>query len=221
MGGLRPPTLTTPMTITEIQQKILTDDAFVLEEVKKLQYLYGLKDEIRYELSRHPDDYSESVAEHVYSMHIVSDYFLKLEDSDNQMNHLAIKTMITWHDMDELETGDKISWKKTPDDIANELTAWKSAVVKIPEILQTDVSILVEQYENKQTSEACFVKAVDKLEPLLHLFTPKGKKWIADSGLTFSLSEKVKVQHIKPFPFMNRFMVVLHSEMLKQGHFPR
>jgi len=152
-------------------------------------------------------------------MHILADYFLMLEDPECKMNHLDIKTTISWHDMDELETGDKISWKKTLEDIAKELTAWKDALIHIPELLQEKISLLIEQYESKSTDEAKFVKAIDKFEPLVHMLDPLGRARYIGLKIKFNLAESHKIPHIKPFPYMNRFMTVIHQEMRKQGYF--
>jgi len=54
------------MTITEIRDKILLDDAFVLSEVIKIQNVYRLKHEIRYAQDRVAGDLTESVAEHTW-----------------------------------------------------------------------------------------------------------------------------------------------------------
>ena len=50
----------------------------IMEDLKRLQYLYGLKKEIRYAQTRTQDDSTESVAEHIYGMHICGVYFLAL-----------------------------------------------------------------------------------------------------------------------------------------------
>ena len=79
-------------------------DEEVLEEVKKIQYLYTLKREIRYAETR--CDETESVAEHIYGMHICAMYFLPLEDPLCTWDKSRIFQMITLHDIDEIETGD-------------------------------------------------------------------------------------------------------------------
>ena len=48
----------------------------ILEDTAKLQYLFGLKKVIRYNQGRAETDSTESVAEHVYGMHILAQYYL-------------------------------------------------------------------------------------------------------------------------------------------------
>ncbi len=68
------------MTIEETREKILTDDAFVLEELRKLQYLYGQQQVIRSNLTRTEDIMTESVAEHIYGLTVLAHYFSLLEE---------------------------------------------------------------------------------------------------------------------------------------------
>ena len=205
--------------IAPTREKILTDDAFVLEETKKIQYLFGLKHEIRYGLDRTAHDFTESVAEHVYAMHIVSDYFLPLEKGAADLNISEIRQMITWHDIDELETGDTISWKKTPEQIANEKTAWQAVIPKLPTHISQVVSAVVSNYETRTTAEAKFVKAIDKVEPIFHLYTPNGKRWCEEVGMTRHNADRVKLPFVKEFPLIERFIMVVHDQMEKEGFF--
>jgi len=207
------------MNSADIQQKILTDDDFVLSETKKIQYLYGLKHEIRYDLSRPNMDFSESVAEHVYGMHIISDYFLPLEDPEGLLDIAKIKTIITWHDMDELETGDKVSWKKTAADIESEKTAWMEVVPHLPDLVKDTVTRAVEDYESLASPEARFVKGVDKVEPLFQIYNHKGKEWSLNASMTRDDADRIKTQFIKDFPYMQRFTTVVHDAMEREGFF--
>lgn len=205
--------------IASIREKILTDDAFVLAETKKLQYLYGLKHEIRYDLSRAQHDYSESVAEHIYAMHMISDYFLPLEDLDQVLDQTKVKTMISWHDMDELETGDKVSWKKTAADIESEKTAWTAVIPHIPDLLRETVIKAVGEYENLTSPEAKFVKGIDKIEPLFQMYNEKGKQWSHTMGMKRFDADRIKQPYIESFPCMQRFTDVIHDQMEREGFF--
>lgn len=205
------------MNIDDTREKILHNDAFVLSEVKKLQYFYGLKYEIRYDQDRGEHVYSESVAEHVYAMNLLADYFLALEDT--QLDSNQIRQTITWHDMDELKTGDIISWKKTPEQVAHEQEAWQAVVPELPDILQNQVSTLVADYEQQRTAEGKFVKAIDKIEPLFHLYNAAGKTWCTDQKLTRHDSERIKYPYIAFSPYIERFCTVIHDAMEQEGFF--
>jgi 5'-deoxynucleotidase YfbR-like HD superfamily hydrolase len=207
------------MDIATIREKILSDDAFVLAETKKIQYLFGLKYEIRYGLERTPEDFTESVADHVYAMHIVSDYFLPIEQNTSNLNIPRMRQMITWHDIDELETGDVISWQKSPEQIANEEIAWQEVLPHIPAHLSETVTDVVGDYESRISLEAKYVKAIDKVEPIFHLYTAKGKAWSQGVGLTRNNADRVKLPHVKEFPYIKRFIDVVHNQMESEGFF--
>jgi len=64
------------MTLAEIQHKILTDDTFVTAKLKNFLMYYNLKHTLRWGQDNNLKDETESVAEHVYGMHIIADYFL-------------------------------------------------------------------------------------------------------------------------------------------------
>jgi 5'-deoxynucleotidase YfbR-like HD superfamily hydrolase len=196
----------------------MTEDQ-VMHEVKTLQYFYGLKYEIRYGLKRDAKDYTESVAEHIYGMHVLADYFQKYEDPQNQLDKTTIHTMITWHEVGELETGDIISWKKTAADAAREEQASMRVLERLPEAIRESVSKHVIDYEQQASPEAKFVKAIDKVEPLFHLYNDLGKAWANHVNLTLQDSVRIKEQYIAPYPTIKLFTDTLHGRMEKEGFF--
>ncbi|MAZ56671.1 hypothetical protein CL653_02685 [bacterium] len=191
----------------------------VLEEVAKIQYLYKLKYEIRYDQNREDKDYTESVAEHIYGMHILATYFLPLENPKRDWNRQKIYEMITWHDMDEVETGDMIGYMKTPADRARETEAMKVVLQKSPAHLQDYMTILLGEYESLSSNEAKFVKALDRVEPLFHLYNEKGRNTMKMNRTTLENSEKLKQPYIQEFPFIKLFSHTLTAAMETRGYF--
>ena len=106
---------------------------YVISEVRKLQYLYQLKKEIRYAQNRHEEDSTESVAEHIYGMHILAAYFLPLVDTKGEWDKARIYEMITQHDIDEIETGDIVGYLNTDSDREKGLQAIQTVIEKSPE----------------------------------------------------------------------------------------
>lgn len=86
---------------------------FVLEEITRLQFFNGLKHEMRYGQPRDTSNGGDTVAEHVYGMQVLFDYFWPLEDSERQWDQVKMRQMITFHDVDEVITGDIIGYKKS------------------------------------------------------------------------------------------------------------
>jgi 5'-deoxynucleotidase YfbR-like HD superfamily hydrolase len=90
------------MDIAETRKQIMESDDFVLSEVKKLQTLYELKNVIRYGRERVHEGDTESVAEHLYAIHSLIDYFLPIEDTGVSWDTLKIHQLAQYHDIDEI-----------------------------------------------------------------------------------------------------------------------
>lgn len=195
---------------------MLTDEE-VIGEVLKIQYFYGLKKEIRYGETR--TDVGESVAEHVYGMHILALYFLELEDQDHLWDRSKIYEMISWHDMDELETGDVIGYMKTEADKAREISALQSVMEKTPGIIKEKLAVILDEYQKQESLESRFVKALDKLEPLFQVYNDNGKKILLRNKTTIDDSRRIKDKYVEAFPHMKHFNDVLNRTMDKEGFF--
>tara|TARA_B100000745_G_C20152713_1_gene395146 strand:- start:54 stop:668 length:615 start_codon:yes stop_codon:yes gene_type:complete len=191
----------------------------ILSEVSKIQYLYGLKYEIRYHHDREGKDYTESVAEHVYGMHILATYFLPLEDPNKEWDWQKIYEMITWHDIDEVETGDMIGYLKTPKVRSKEAKAMKVVLSKSPDHLRAYMTPILEEYEALSSSEAKFVKAIDRVEPLFHLYNERGRKTMAKNRTTIEQSESLKQPYVQDFPFIRIFSNTVTFVMKEEGYF--
>ncbi len=189
----------------------------ILQEVEKLTYLFGLKYEIRYEQKR--GDETESVAEHIYGMHILAHYFLELEDSEKKWDRERIFSMITWHDIDELETGDMIGYKKTDADRAREETASNTVLEKLPLCLKEPITVVTHEYHKKETIEAKFVKAIDKIEPNFHLWNEAGKKTLLENKTTEAEQRSIKDPFFREFPYIQQFSEVMTVHMRENGFF--
>lgn len=196
----------------------LSDDD-IIAEVRKLQYLYGLKREIRYGRSRHDAHDTESVAEHVFGMHVLAHYFLQFEDPDRTWDWLKIFTMITIHDLDEIETGDTIGYLKTAAQYDAEASARNTVIARSPAQLQPIISEASIEYEARQSTEALFTRAIDKIEPLFHLYNEPGKQLHTEKRTTLAQSRAIKDEHVRFFPSIKRFTEVLHTRMVAEGYF--
>ena len=203
--------------IKTTRQQILESDDFVLSEFRKLQYLYGLKREIRFNESRTCTGMGESVAEHIYGMMVAANYFLPLEDVDGAWDQAKIFKMITWHDIEELEVGDMIGYLKTPERIAEEAIAEKDAVAKSPESMQSEMLAVLAEYEDRQTPEARFVKAIDKMDSLLQMYTDRGKAVVTGMNSTLQQHNDNKVPHMKDWPYVYRFKEIITARMVDEG----
>jgi len=191
----------------------------VLEEVEKLQFFYGLKREIRYGESRSDVTNPESVAEHIYGMHVLFDYFLPLEDPEGKLDKEKIRKMITFHDVDEVITGDIVGYLKTEDDKEAERKATIMVLKGAPDSMRQTLTDTLEEYEKRESIESRFVKAIDKMDPVIHIFNQDGKELLNRMKTTRDQHDSIKKPYFVGFPTMDRFYSVLIEEMDTEGFF--
>ncbi len=192
---------------------------FILSEVKKLQYFYGLKGVIRYGQSRPENDLTESVAEHIYGMGLLANYFLPLEDKDDKMDKTLIYEMILLHDIDEIETGDTIGYLKTPEISANEQAAAQTVITGSPLHMQKYMLKTITNYSEQTTPEARFVKALDRFEPLIQVYSDFGRNLLRKLETTANDSARIKEPYLKAFPFMYAYYEVIQKRMIVEDFF--
>jgi len=207
------------MNLDKIREKIMTDDKFVMSEFRKLQYLFKQQKVIRYNLPRSEEIITQSVAEHLYGMRVLADYFSKIEDAGTSLDAVKISKLITWHDIDEVETGDVIGFLKTDADRNKEHNALETVLQLSPTVLQTEIRSIYIEYKTQKTIEARFVKAIDKMEPSFFLLNPNGKEIFTIRPATYNQHNSIKEQYIKDFPFMYRFYNVSNTLFLNGGYF--
>ncbi len=206
-------------TLETVQKRILDSDEFVLEETRKIQYAYGLKHVTRYIVDRNERILTESVAEHVYALHLLADYFLPLEDPEQKLDWQKVHDMLQYHDIDEIETGDVIGYLKTPEQKAEEAKAMIRVIGRFPEHMQSRIRDIVTEYDELETDEAKFTKALDRIEPLFQIYSKNGKQILEIQKTTREQSWNHKEPYIKTFPYLYRFLCVIEKTMEKEGYF--
>ncbi|MBP6881695.1 MAG: HD domain-containing protein [Candidatus Pacebacteria bacterium] len=207
------------MTPAETIQKILDSDEFVVEELKKIQTLFELKRVIRYNHTREHEEHTESVAEHIFGMHCLVDYFLPLEDIEGRWNKSRIRDLVQYHDIDEILTGDTIGYLKTTEQEDHEHDAAKSIIAVLPDSMQETFDSLLAEYTLRATPEAKFAKAIDKIEPVFHLYNQTGKDILAINKTTKDQNDRIKLPYMLEFPIIKRFTEVMSDRFEKEGFF--
>jgi 5'-deoxynucleotidase YfbR-like HD superfamily hydrolase len=207
------------MTIEETRKRILEDDEFVLSEIDKIRYVYKLKKEIRYAQKREEILDTESVAEHIFGMHVLANYFLPLEDPREQLDKVKILNQITWHELDEIEAGDIVTHFKTAADVERAMATLPTVLNGLPEHLRSVSSALFEEYEARETQEAKFVKALDKTEPAFEIWGQGYKEILHKNDTKYDSSWHLKAPYLKEFPYMERFARVATEKLKEHGYF--
>ncbi len=207
------------MISTETREKIITSDDFVLSEVDKLRVLYGLKKEIRYDQERVNESHTESVAEHIYALHCLIDYFLPLENPEGDWDALKIHQMAQYHDIDEIETGDTLGWLKSKAEQNNERKAAELVIEKLPDCLKEYIRDTLDEYKLQKSKESQFVKAIDKLEPLFQLYDDEGTETMHKNKTTRDKSDSIKYPYVNEFPTIKKFVEVITEKYVRNNDF--
>lgn len=209
------------MTTDQIRERILQEDvAFVLSKHRKLRTLYALKKEIRYELERHTEFDTESVAEHIFGMHCLCDYFLPLDERLSSANQEKIRRMIQYHDVDEIRTGDIACYHKN--DESSELIDAQDVITILPKHLQAQLNETLAEYHEQMTIEAKFVKALDKVEPILQCYDEEMKKVLHRNKVSLAKGMAGdKQKYMDVFPVISHFNNVIAAQMEKEGFFDK
>ena len=195
----------------------------ILDEVKDIQYLYGLSDVIRYGINRDETLKTQSVAEHSLLGIFLAKYFLKIEKSLLDVDPLRVYEMIMFHDAAEIETGDIVSYKKNKELMRDEVEMFGVVKDKSPENIGEDIREYLQEYEDQSTLESRFVKAIDKLEPSFYMFSEEGKTMLVQ-GMKFTREQfeycrKREDDYIKQFPIMRKFHTCISEELEKGMYF--
>lgn len=201
------------------RKQILHDDAFVLAEITRLQYLFSLHSIIRSGLTRQEPITTLSVAEHIYHLTVLAPYFLALEDPDHMLDVTQINRLITWHDVDEIETGDVIGFHKTDADRGREEDALAALLEKSPTLLHTEIQGTITEYKQQLTREAKFVKALDKIDPVIDFFNDNGKQVFTVAPATKEQHCRIKEPYFVDFSYINRFHTVTLPLFEARGFF--
>jgi len=194
-------------------------DEQIMEIVRQLQVAYKLKRTLRYGTQRNFEVHSESVAEHVFSLFFLSQYFLPLEDPRHALDVEKLYRIFLFHDFGEITHGDVPYHIKTKKHEEREREAAKVLFKSLPSSLQEVSYENWQDYEEQRSPEAHFASALDKIEPMFELFDPINE--LSMKRLKFSYQAHIgkKIQYTEEFPIMRKFVEVMTRDMLERGVF--
>jgi putative hydrolase of HD superfamily len=141
-----------------------------IKEIDKLKYI-NRKTKL-FNSDRHEND-----AEH--SWHLAMMTIVLAEHSNTKIDVLKVLKMVLIHDIVEIDSGDIFIFETTKnhDNTAEELKAAKRIFGMLPEEQATELIALWLEFENGETNEAKFAKAMDRFEPILQNASNNGGTW--------------------------------------------
>jgi len=113
---------------------------------------------------RYNDVHRENDAEHSFMLALTANELAS--EHYASMNAAKVTQLAIFHDIVEIEKGDVHTFKFTPEQMAEKHIAEQAVLEKLLRTLPRHTANLVLEYEEQQTVEARFVKAVDKLLPV-------------------------------------------------------
>ncbi|MBN1346842.1 MAG: HD domain-containing protein [Phycisphaerae bacterium] len=126
---------------------------------------------------------NENSAEH--SWHVAMLAMILVEHVDEPVDLTRVVKMLLIHDIVEIDADDTFIYDEAA--MAGKADAERKAADRIfgllPEDQRDELIALWHEYEARQTPEARFALAVDRLMPLMHNVSTKGKAW-REHGVT-------------------------------------
>ncbi len=159
----------TTRTPTAQSTRLAHQMAFVLE-IDRLKTI--LRRTYLLDGSRH-----ENTAEH--SWHLALMAMVLAEHSDQTINTLHTLKMLLVHDIVEIDAGDTYIYDAAGHEgkAAREQQAAQRIFGLLPPDQQAEIHALWQEFEARQTPEARFAAALDRLMPLLHNVHTQGRSW--------------------------------------------
>lgn len=151
-------------------QRLEQQMAFILE-IDRLKTIYRrtyLTDASRFENS----------AEHSWHIAVMA-MLLAEHASTPDADQLRVIKMLLIHDLVEIDAGDTFAYDRAAhaDKAAREQTAADRLFGLLPADQAAEFRALWDEFESRQTPEAKFAAALDRLQPLLHNLYTHGKSW--------------------------------------------
>ncbi len=123
------------------------------------------------------DPRHENSAEH--SWHLAVMAMILAEHANSEVNPLRVLQMLLVHDIVEIDSGDTYIYDAAGNDTKaeRENEAARRIFGLLPGDQQAEMTALWQEFEARETPEAKFAAALDRLMPLLHNFHTEGRSW--------------------------------------------
>ncbi len=194
-------------------------DEQIMDIVKRLRVGYELKRTMRCSTARDFTIHSESVAEHVFALFFLSEYFRPLEDPEKKFDVEKLCHILLFHDFGEIVHGDVPYHMKTDAHRTQE----KEDAEAIFDMLPTSLGKIgregVNMYETQDCPEARFAYALDKIEPIFELLDPVNELSMKRLKFTYRDHIERKSKATEGFPIMRRFLDVVTRDMVARDVF--
>ncbi|BAU11927.1 Predicted hydrolases of HD superfamily protein [Leptolyngbya sp. NIES-3755] len=192
------------LTTTRLQSQI----QFIVE-IDQLKHVF--RQTLLMDKSRREND-----AEH--SWHLAMMAIVLSEYADPQVNLLRVLKMVLIHDLVEIDAGDTFCYDAIAiqDQSDREQKAADRLFGMLPENLEKELRSLWEEFEAKETLDAQFAAALDRLQPLLHNYYTQGGTWKMANVTEAQVRKRMAPVSIGS-PVLGKFVNDLIEDAIRQG----
>ncbi len=170
-----------------------------LPSLLELMRLIDRFQQVERALPRRGEDRLENDVEHSYQLAMAAWYLNATEELGMDSGLLLAFALV--HDLAEVYAGDTYAYTADADERATKEAREAAAVARIadefpefPDLVET-----IHTYERRDTREARFVYALDKLLPILGNYLDNGRMWRA-KGVTLAMLKDYKQEKIAESP---------------------
>lgn len=119
----------------------------------------------------------ENDTEHSYNLAMMAWYIVSSTETDLDQGKVIRYALV--HDFMEVYAGDTYIYSEDTAHLASKHARETAARTKLRETLTefTDLHASIDAYEAKNDAESQFVYALDKIEPVLHMYLDGGRTW--------------------------------------------
>ena len=123
------------------------------------------------------DERQENSAEH--SWHVAMMAWLLAEHSNEPVDAMRVTKMMMIHDIVEIDAGDTYCYDEqgAQDKAERERAAADRIFGLLPEDQTEELRELWDEFESRNTPEAKFAAALDRVMPLMHNYHTQGRSW--------------------------------------------
>lgn len=145
----------------------------------------------------------ENDSEHMYQLALVS-WFL-IENDGLKLDKYRVVGMAITQDVTEVYSGDTNAHASAAERAAHEKRG-KKAIARLKQQWPTFTSLheLIDEYQQRQTPEAKFVYALDKLLPVVNIYLYEGRS-LQEQGIDFAEVRRNKDDKMKISPDINKY----------------
>lgn len=162
----------------------------------------------------------ETVAEHVWHTSLLAMLFA--DAAPEGTDHNRVRDLLIVHDLVEVYAGDVPIWDQREGDglEAREHAAGVRLTALLPEDQRARIDLLWQEFQNQQSGEARFARAIDAIHPMIMSWFPPGIGHARAYQLTPTAIMERKQPLLQPYPDLWNLAQWLVVQAVEQGFIP-